>query len=574
MSEEPILTSLRLYDELRLNATNVTRTEGTNVDIFTMPDGEEIALYHLAGILPFTTGDYKPSQGTFEDGATIALAANHLNIGDGSLVPEVRGLNERCKVRFTAEFKDTEYSPGVALSHVVDYTSRDPGSPERLPGAFIGAVRSAVSMPTSLVTGLLGYPQISAKSTSADLDDSSQFPLFARTIPSDHGSAVPIIIYLSKILKIKHLSVINVNDSYGNAYVQGMRLAANIYAPDMIFHQIPLDDGQSAIEAAVASLKSVGYNFVFAVVFTIPTHDALITEAYNQGVAGDGKHNWLFGDSFGSILSHRTFEKGSPLHSSYRGVGLLEVSGGLPEIVPAYDNFVSQMTDLRNHPKDMEYLGSLWPKHDHPDYGEDPPFIDSEVFLNGNLVNGFAPFMYEAVISLGLSACQASNDNLAFNGQDQFELLKQTRFEGISGTVSFDKTTGTRDPNSALYQVANFIEEETADGLVEFKPQTTDYFLNGNWSYIQDYIFNDGTSNLPPDLPPTEATDQINLGLAIGLPIAALVILGVLIHQLYASKRKENDSVWKVNREDLKFAVPPEIIGRGSFGVVLMAEYR
>ena len=147
-------------------------------------------------------------------------------------------------------------------------------------------------MPTSLVTGLLGYAQVSGVSTSASLDDKSQYPLFARTIVSDHGNAVPIIKYIREVLQVKHLAMINVNDAYGNLFVEGLRLAADAHAPDMTLMQIPLNEGQRSIEHAVASLKETGFRFVFCLVFTDEVHDALMTEAYKQGVAGDGKHNW------------------------------------------------------------------------------------------------------------------------------------------------------------------------------------------------------------------------------------------------------------------------------------------
>jgi ABC-type branched-subunit amino acid transport system substrate-binding protein len=201
---------------------------------------------------------------------------------------------------------------------VVEQINREPGSPASLPCAFIGAYRSAVSIPMSIVTGLFGYPQVSGASTSADLDDSSQYPLFARTLPSDTGNAIPIIIYMRNVLGIKHLAVIFQKDAYGNAYVEGLRLAAQEHATDMVIHQIPFSNGQGSIESAVANLKNTEFRFVFVIVFTVETHDALLMEAYNEGVAGTGKHNWLFGDSFLGVLEDRQFEEGSPLHKSYR----------------------------------------------------------------------------------------------------------------------------------------------------------------------------------------------------------------------------------------------------------------
>jgi ABC-type branched-subunit amino acid transport system substrate-binding protein len=106
--------------------------------------------------------------------------------------------------------------------------------------------------------------------------------MFSRTIPSDAGNAIPVIRYIREVFGVKYLAVINVNDAYGNAFVQGLRKGAELHAPDMKIHQIPLDDDPNSIPAAVRSLVQTKYRFVFAVVFTQPTHDALLHEAFNQ----------------------------------------------------------------------------------------------------------------------------------------------------------------------------------------------------------------------------------------------------------------------------------------------------
>jgi len=326
--KEGILTSLRklggaLGGGLINATTDHARPEGSNVDVVIDPaSGEEIALCHLSAILPFTHGEgsYIPQPPAFEDVASIALAAHHLNTGDGSIVPEIQGLNERCKVRFTMESADSEYTPGVGLEHVVDQINREPNTSERIPCAFIGAYRSAVSIPMSIVSGLFGYPQISGASTSVDLDDKSQYPLFGRTVPSDEGTATPIIKFMHQLVHIKHLAVINVNDAYGNAFVQGLRRAAAENAPNLNIQQIPLEENDSSIKAAVATLKASEYRYVFALVFTNEIHDALLTEAFKEGVAGNGVHNWFFGDSFIGVLDDRSFPRGSPLHLAYRYV--------------------------------------------------------------------------------------------------------------------------------------------------------------------------------------------------------------------------------------------------------------
>ena len=53
------------------------------------------------------------------------------------------------------------------------------------PHLMVGAARSAASMPTALVSGIYDVPMISYWSTSAKLDDTSEYPRFMRTIPTD-----------------------------------------------------------------------------------------------------------------------------------------------------------------------------------------------------------------------------------------------------------------------------------------------------------------------------------------------------------------------------------------------------
>jgi len=494
-----VLTSLLSYDELRAHGTK----DVGNLITLLEPRGDSKnktvgeGLCHLAGIFPFTTGDYTPYQNVFTDAAAVALAAHHLNVGDGSIVPEVENLDQRCPIRFTTEFADTEYKGGVALNHAALMMNRK--QREQRPCAVIGAHRSSVSIPLSIYTGFRNLVQVSATSTSVDLDDSSQYPLFARTIPSDHGNSIPIMMYFSGILKVKYLSVINVNDAYGNAFVDGLRKAANQIDPGINIHQIPVDDGAVNFTDVVSSLKSVKYRFIFAIIFSRKTHNALLKEAYKQGVAGNGKHNWFFADSFADTLEGQTFEYDSSLHLAYRGIATIQTVGGVKGR-GTYDKFVSEMETLRN-PDDIQYLGSILPKYDNPNYDNNFTFMYNESLFSS--LNIDPPLHYEAVIALGLSACNATGKKESFNmnGTTHFQSLVQTTFQGISGRVIIDSKTGTRDPKSALYTVTNYQEDIQNDGNVIFKPVMTDLFLGGKWEEQEDYIFNDNTAILPSDIP-------------------------------------------------------------------------
>ena len=64
---------------------------------------------------------------------------------------------------------------------------------------------------------------------------------------------------------------------------------------------------------------------------------------------------------------------------------------------------------------------------------------------------------------------------------------------------------------------------------------------------------------------------------AVLLPsiLVPLFFLGLLCVHLYVRhKRKQSDHVWLIKTTDLIFDQPPEILGRGTFGLVVRAEYR
>mmetsp|Transcript_45961 Transcript_45961/g.111330 ORF Transcript_45961/g.111330 Transcript_45961/m.111330 type:complete len:1269 (+) Transcript_45961:97-3903(+) len=572
MNNSSVLTSLRELDATRLQASStggIIREDGSNIDIV-QTNSSSVPMCHLSTLIPFTFGDFVPQKFAFEFAAGIALAAHQLNVGDGSVIPILNGLSDRCDVKFTVSFSDTQLDSGVALEHIVDQIGRDEGSPEPRPCAFLGAYTSSNSQPTSIVTSLFGYPQVSGSSTSQELDDIDQHSLFARTVPSDADNAVPMLKYFEDVLHVKRFAVIHVNDAFGNGFVISFRRAARIYAPDMEILAIPLLEG--AERQAAEELKESGFTYVFCLAFTNEVHDNLMLAAHELGVAGDGAHTWFFGDSFGGTLKGRNFEAGSALQKAYNGVGMLEVAGGLPGD-PAYDSFVSELEKLRN-PTDLEYLGTLFPQHTAPEYGSSPPFVDDDTFLSTALQSTYAAFFYEATIALGIAACSAISGN-TLTGQTHFDHLSDGSFTGISGKVAFNTTTGTRDPIGATYRILNYISED-GSGSVAFTEFTTDKYQNGEWGELRDYIFNDGT-NVPPldrNTMPAPDADPTEWVIRILAPVGLGLLAVFLVYLFFERKRKQSDTLWYIKSEELYFDDPPEIIGRGGFGLILKAEYR
>lgn len=56
--------------------------------------------------------------------------------------------------------------------------------------------------------------------------------------------------------------------------------------------------------------------------------------------------------------------------------------------------------------------------------------------------------------------------------------------------------------------------------------------------------------------------------------LAAAVVVALLVLYAVYKKRRHDDSVWKIKKSELIYSNPPESLGQGTFGQVLLAEYR
>lgn len=199
--EPPLLTYLPQLEQARLSAPLETMERVGLVDVMHTPlPGEiamqeeplqDIALCHFAHLFEATllSPDNVRSLivffGSWEAAAAIALAAEHLNTGNGIVVKQVEGLNQKCNIRFTLESFDNEnISQNVAVEEMIELTDRIPVE-GRLPCAIIGPYTSRNVLATALLLGIRGYPQMSPSAGAHALELKAQYPLFGRTVPSN-----------------------------------------------------------------------------------------------------------------------------------------------------------------------------------------------------------------------------------------------------------------------------------------------------------------------------------------------------------------------------------------------------
>lgn len=393
--------------------------------------------------------------------------------------------------------------------------------------------------------------------SGAALDDKSQYPLFGRTVPNDDGTAIPLVVKL-KEWGVRYLAVLYADDAYGNAFAKGIPLAAKQYHPDLEVATVDFRIGADAEQVAksVDRLVETQYTYFFGIVWDTDL-DKIMTECYNRGIAGTGKHVWLFSDSVGSHITDGTFD--GTLGKAYHGTSLLSAVGGIPgelrlKLEPClsttyfilnpckqlwnfvqgmenYDKLATAMRELRSDDKNIAFL------NDHLPIQEE----EGEVIVNYTSVTSedsfleapglVAPFLYDAVVGLGLSACELSSPenggHLNFTGQQLYDAFLNTTFKGTSGSIVLNPDTGTRDPGSASFLVTNFVAQTSPnEAQVALKGVETDLFSSGDWLSLVPYTFSDGTSVIPPDLP--ELHVETN-HLSTGLKVVGSLLCGIII---------------------------------------------
>jgi len=126
------------------------------------------------------------------------------------------------------------------------------------------------------------------------------------------------------------------------------------------------------------------------------------------------------------------------------------------------------------------------------------------------------------------------------------------------------------DANSTatvVVKVSNVITDSRPESLV-----VNNIIRSCDVAFIETRLGRAPTVFIDVDMPQSDTNS--NLGVVIAVSVAVVIILALGIYLYMEQKRKAHDSVWKVKQEELTFADPPEVLGRGTFGLVLKATYR
>ena len=268
------LTSLsKLIDTVPNSTTN-------NINIIqNTSDGENIKICYMPYLASFSRdGEAINNNEVYEGLASVALAMEHLNTGNGTIIQELDGINERCPLQFYTYSFDSMGQETVSVNTALEIT--DPhniDNEELVPCAFLSATGSPIAIMTSVITDIKQIPHISALATSSILDHPG-YKYFGRTIPNDRATAIPLLQKL-RDWNVNHLGILNINDVYGNDFADAIRDASAGPDFDTVAVNINIDFTPEGIERAIRQLKNTKFTYFFAI---IPGRvlDDLMSEAY------------------------------------------------------------------------------------------------------------------------------------------------------------------------------------------------------------------------------------------------------------------------------------------------------
>lgn len=212
-----------------------------------------------------------------------------------------------------------------------------------------------------------------------------------------------------------------------------------------------------------------------------------------------------------------------------------------------------------------------------------PRAMDEQDFEFSPEPSQFSYFIWDAIQSAGFAMCMTENTEGSpfFAGPDVYSnFANNITFEGASGDVGIDSSTGTRDAVGVTYTVWNARSTSTEKaGIVGFDLHPTSYILPVRQASsdqkpsieqrfkiveIEDFIYNDGTAQQPGPLPnPVVNYNYIgDAGRIVGYVLMGIVIVLALAGLVWAIVMR---------KERVVRASQPTFLAFVSFGCILMS---
>ena len=451
---------IRVHDDSKVDSTI-----GSSVDDSSSPSvsSSSVSLHrllHLDSFLPLSTTDRRTaSRETIDENSLVMEAATTLAVAhfNERKIPTLPHLEERlkqCNVRFTLGLLDTNTDrPSKSLYPLLFGRNSTLSTP--LPAGVLGGASIANAKEIGTLAGVSGIPYLSATiSSSAYFEGQhTNVPTFARTIPSS-GLYANAVVKLLQHWDVTHAGVIYsttkslsfLEEVVDMAIKSGLSLSTSGLDPTRVHDK-------SYLTRTLNKVRDLRY-FVVAG-FDDNANMFISSVARGIGMATND-HVFIVPDS--STVRPDNFilsEANSELATSLSGVAMVD---------NRYTHNDAFHTGLDMLQTDGPFRQHFIDSHTNPELlGEHNFTVPLTVFKK------HAYGTYDAVMALGLAACDIPND--FFTGQELYQQVLRTSFCGLSGDVNFDPQTGSRLADGIAVEVDNVIidKDRSGDGYFQFR---------------------------------------------------------------------------------------------------------
>jgi ABC-type branched-subunit amino acid transport system substrate-binding protein len=441
------------------------------------------------------------------------LAVQHFNDRSGVVVADLPEQLRDCDLYLTVELVNRIGTPEMGVSKLLERLPSNPTLANPRPIGIVGAGNSVTSKALAIIGGVNNLVQCSPSATSPGLDDRSTHPYFTRPTPTNLGSARAAVEYY-KFLGVTHVASLHVGDVYGQEFAKVFIEQAEKAGIDVFSVSFDLDFEQHAGDA-VRQLKNSGRRYIFGM-FYEDNLGRISDLAAPAGIMGTN-YFWMLGEASDDINLKPSDGDVKSRLKDVNGMGRVAL------YIPASERFNAALDSFRQDKQLQQYYISKTE-------------INTTKLVEANFTNvvatDFELFNYDAAMAICLAACEA--DQEFFSASDLYESMIRTKFNGVTGQVEFDNTTGTRYLSNVRYKIFNsfsypdpeddagIIFRSTESAIIDLTPS------GGKVEIVTPFRYADNTTSQPIFLPLQLVNENLITSWALGIGLGFSGIMMVM----------------------------------------------
>jgi 7 transmembrane sweet-taste receptor of 3 GCPR/Receptor family ligand binding region len=511
-----------------------------------LSDGSLVTFRHMDVFLPLLA--QFPEYG-IEHAVGLLMAIHHFNNRIPTVLP-ILGELDTCNVLFSVDFINTMGSPFLASSEFVDrvftqgsQTISDADAVKHTT-AILGEFLSSVSQPLAIMSGIQKVTQVSFGSSSTDLDNKDVYPYFGRIVTSVNATAYRAVSYYRYQLSATHLFVIYTRDSFGIDYARSLQQHAS--ALKIVIRLISISPTCtdpticSDFQNALQDLRKSDIRYIFAILQDsfYGHYRTLIPMAKKEGLIGND-YFWTFAYSFGGEI-----DADEDLAIATNGSATIRsVEGDRLEKFEAYTKEWQRLMLSQQGRKNVDDT-LLIAMNSTGQLDLFKEYIIPEV-------STVSVFIYDAFMSLALASCTATAKYGNGFSRDEFHSTwLDSDFDGVTGKIRFDPTTGSRHEMTISSTLSNFIANSTPESSGKYKVIAYDTMLyqNGTWDHEQkltEFLYANGGTIPPSNLPPLNLfIDEIQIwATSLGFLVTGITVMITLGFCVWMQLHRTDDPI-------------------------------